>query len=194
MAYNSKKSNMFNTGELMVKWANIAEPDEYRGATSHQIIVYLDTPDGEALAKQIQDLAGADAHVNGVVAADHPRNKSGRPFAKFKSTVFTKQGEDRFGRVFDATGKDTENNPYAGDTVKLRLSGPVEVQNTGTFSYFLNAVQIWEKAPREGSGSPFAANPDAVADDPGFAPAPEATAAPAAPATPDTTGAGDIPF
>ena len=194
MAYESKKNSMFNTGEVEVKWANIAEPDEYAGSTNHQVVVWLDGPDGEALAKQLTELAGADAHINGMSI----QRDTNRPFAKFKSTVFTKDGPDkadRFGRVYGADGKATELNPYAGDTVKLRLSGPAPARNRpDAVSFYLNAVQIASKKEREDQGGPFGATAgyeapvESVQDEQEvFASAP--VEAPEAPAD-----SGDIPF
>ena len=191
MAYESKKNSMFNTGEIEVKWANIAEPDEYAGSTNHQVVVWLDGPDGEALAKQLAELAGADAHINGMSI----QRDTNRPFAKFKSTVFTKDGpdkNDRFGRVYGADGKATELNPYAGDTVKLRLSGPAPARNRpDAVSFYLNAVQIVSKKEREDQGGPFGATDGYVA--PAEAPVESFDSAPV-----DTVAApadnGDIPF
>ena len=188
MAYNTKKNNMFNTPPVEVKWANIAEPDDYAGSLNHQVVVWLDGPDGEALLNQIKELAGPEAHINGMGV----QQGSNRPFMKFKSTVFTKEGETRFGRVFGADGKDTELNPYAGDIVKLRLSGPSQARNRpDAVSFFLNAVQVWEKKERDGGSGPFGANPDYVSEDPGFDAAPAPSVTPTAPAAEDNS---DIPF
>ena len=138
---------------------------------------------------KIKELAGPEAHINGMGV----QQGSNRPFMKFKSTVFTKEGETRFGRVFGADGKDTELNPYAGDIVKLRLSGPSQARNRpDAVSFFLNAVQVWEKKERDGGSGPFGANPDYVSDDPGFDAAPAPSVTPTAPA--DTAGSEDIPF
>jgi hypothetical protein len=184
MAYDSKKNNMFNSGNLEVKWANIAEADEYAGSRNHQIVVWLDGPDGEAFAAQLRELAGPDAHING----QSIQRDTNRPFAKFKSTVFTKDGpdqSDRFGRVYGPDGKPTELNPYAGDTVKLRLSGPAAARNRpDAVSFYLNAVQIVSKKEREDAGGPFG-------EVEGYeAPAEAPAAAPVA----DSIDSGDIPF
>ncbi len=193
MAYESKKNNMFNSGELEVKWANIAEPDEYAGSKNHQVVVWLDGPDGEAFAKQLTDLAGEGAHING----QSVQRDTGRPFAKFKSTVFTKDGPDqadRFGRVYGPDGKETELNPYAGDTVKLRLSGPAPARNRpDAVSFYLNAVQIVSKKAREDAGGPFGEVAGYVAPE---APAEAPAAAPidANPGFDTVADNGDIPF
>ena len=85
------------------------------------------------------------AEINGL-----RHDNEGNTILKAKSSVYTKEGEVRFGRVFDATGKDTDVNPYKNDTVRLRLS-PFRLDN-GSVSFFLNAVQIIEKLEYTGSG------------------------------------------
>lgn len=171
----SKKNELFNTSSVKVSWANIADPDEYRGTVKHQIQVIVDD---ECMA--IIKKAANGSKVNGM-----REDAEGNIILKAKSTVYTKEGETRFGRVFDANGKETDVNPYRGDTVRLRLS-PFSLEN-GTVSFFLNAVQIVEKIEytSAGGGSGF----DAVEG--GFtaeaaAPAPEA----------DVAGedADDLPF
>ena len=149
MAYASKKNNMFNTPEVEVKWASIGQPDDYAGALSHQVVAWL-TPELEA---QIRDLAGADAHINGM----GEQAGTGRKFMKFKTTAFTREGKERMDRVYDAGGQLTEANPMGGDTVKIRVSGPVPARNRpDAVSFYLSAVQIIAKQERtEGGGSPF---------------------------------------
>ena len=103
----------------------------------------------------------------------------GNMILKAKSTVYTKEGETRFGRVFDANGKDTDVNPYRGDTVRLRLS-PFKLQD-GSTSFFLNAVQIVEKVEYvggSGGGSGFDTVEGGFSGAAAAAPAPVAAEAP----------------
>lgn len=137
----SKKNELFNTPTVKVAWANIADPDEYRGTMKHQIQVIV-TPE---LQKILDEKAGG-ADINGMRV-----DAEGNTILKAKSSVFTKEGEVRFGRVFDATGKDTDVNPYKNDSVRLRLS-PFRLEN-GSVSFFLNAVQIIEKLEYAGSNA-----------------------------------------
>lgn len=142
----SKKNELFNTPSVKVAWANIADPDEYRGTMKHQIQVVV-TPELQELIDGVAN--GAD--INGL-----RQDNEGNTILKAKSSVYTKEGEVRFGRVFDATGKDTDVNPYKNDTVRLRLS-PFRLEN-GSVSFFLNAVQIIEKIEYvggSGGGSGF---------------------------------------
>lgn len=142
----SKKNELFNTPSVKVAWANIADPDEYRGTMKHQIQVYV-TPELQELIEGVAD----GAEINGL-----RQDNEGNTILKAKSSVYTKEGEVRFGRVFDATGKDTDVNPYKNDTVRLRLS-PFRLDN-GSVSFFLNAVQIIEKVEYvggSGGGSGF---------------------------------------
>ena len=172
----AKKSLLFNTTDAIVTWANIADPDEYRGTLKHQIQVRVD----EGLSKLLNEKA-AGAKINGL-----REDNEGNTILKAKSSVYTKEGETRFGRVFDASGKETDVNPYRGDTVRLRLS-PFTL-NDGSVSFFLNAVQIVNKIEYAGSsGSGF----DAV--DGGFV-AEEAAPAPAAAPAADSEEADDLPF
>jgi hypothetical protein len=149
MAYASKKNNMFNTPEVEVKWASVGTPDDYAGALSHQCVVWL-TPE---LKAQILELAGADAHINGM----GKQAGTDREFIKFKTTAFTREGKERMDRVYDAQGQLTEANPMGGDTVKVRVSGPVPARNRpDAVSFYLSAVQIIAKQERDLSGgSPF---------------------------------------
>ena len=136
----SKKNELFNTPSVKVAWANIADPDEYRGTMKHQIQVIV-TPELQEIIEGVAD----GAEINGL-----RQDNEGNTILKAKSSVYTKEGEVRFGRVFDATGKDTDVNPYKNDTVRLRLS-PFRLDN-GSVSFFLNAVQIIEKLEYTGSG------------------------------------------
>lgn len=142
----SRKNELFNTPSVKVSWANIADPDEYRGTIKHQIQIIAD-----ADTQKILDTAAGGSKINGM-----REDAEGNMILKAKSTVYTKEGETRFGRVFDANGKDTDVNPYRGDTVRLRLS-PFKLQD-GSTSFFLNAVQIVEKVEYvggSGGGSGF---------------------------------------
>jgi len=149
MAYTSKKNNMFNTPEVEVKWASVGQPDDYAGALSHQVVVWL-TPE---LKAQITELAGADAHINGM----GKQAGTDREFMKFKTTAFTRENKTRMDRVYDANGQLTEADPMGGDTVKVRVSGPVPARNRpDAVSFYLSAVQIIAKQERDLSGgSPF---------------------------------------
>ena len=173
----SKKNELFNTSSVKVSWANIADPDEYRGTIKHQIQVIVDDE-----CQKLIDAAAKGKKINGM-----REDAEGNMILKAKSTVYTKEGETRFGRVFDATGKDTDVNPYRGDTVRLRLS-PFSLQD-GSVSFFLNAVQIVEKVEytSAGGGSGF----DAVEG--GFS-AEAAAPAPAADANVEGEDADDLPF
>jgi hypothetical protein len=133
------KNELFNTPSVKVVWANIADPDEYRGTIKHQIQVQV-TPE----LQELLDEKSGGSDINGL-----RQDNEGNTILKAKSSVYTKEGEVRFGRVFDATGKDTEVNPYKNDTVRLRLS-PFKLDN-GSVSFFLNAVQIVEKLEYVGS-------------------------------------------
>lgn len=149
MAYASKKNNMFNTPEVEVKWASVGTPDDYAGALSHQVVAWL-TPE---LKAQLLELAGEGAHINGM----GKQAGTDREFIKFKTTAFTREGKDRMDRVYDAAGQLTEANPMGGDTVKVRVSGPVPARNRpDAVSFYLSAVQIIAKQERDlTGGSPF---------------------------------------
>ena len=136
----SKKNELFNTPSVKVSWANIADPDEYRGTVKHQIQVIVDDECMAAL-----NTAAKGSKINGL-----REDAEGNQILKAKSTVYTKEGETRFGRVFDSAGKETEVNPYRGDTVRLRLS-PFKLQDNSV-SFFLNAVQIVEKVEYTAAG------------------------------------------
>lgn len=175
----SKKNSLFNSNTVEVTWANIADPDEYRGTLKHQIQVIAD----EELTTLLE------GHANGAKINGLRQDAEGRSILKAKSSVYTKEGETRFGRVFDSVGKDTDINPYRGDKVRLRLS-PFTL-NDGSVSFFLNAVQIVEKVEYAGGAS--SSGFDAVEG--GF----EAASVPAAPAAPvatqpEVTADDDLPF
>ena len=175
------KNPMFNTAPAIVNWANIADPDEFRGTVKHQIQVIADA---DCVAK-LREYSG-DAKINGL-----REDAEGRMIFKSKSSVFTNEGKTRFERVYDATGKLTDVNPYRDDTVGLRLS--VKQLTDGSFSFFLNGLQIIKKAPRgEGAGGPFGAVEGGFEDttsDP-FESVDTPEAAPAA----DAGNSADIPF
>jgi hypothetical protein len=140
----SSKNPMFNTPPVSVRWADIARPDNFKGALKHQIQVIV-TPELQALLKEY----AGDRKINGL------RTDGDDQILKTKSMVYTREGKERFERVYDSQGTPTTENPFGGDTVSLRLSAAELDDNS--MSFWLNAIQIIHKESQNGGGggSPF---------------------------------------
>ncbi len=54
----SRKNELFNTPSVKVSWANIADPDEYRGTIKHQIQIIAD-----ADTQKILDTAAGGSNI-----------------------------------------------------------------------------------------------------------------------------------
>lgn len=139
----SSKNPMFNTPALDVRWADIARPDSFKGSLKHQIQVIVT----DEMLNLLKEYAGT-RKINGL------REDGDNTIFKAKSVVYTRDGKERFERVYDSQGTLTEENPFGGDVVSLRLSA-AELDD-GSMSFYLNAIQILHKNSQSSDGgSPF---------------------------------------
>lgn len=136
-APKGKKPKSVFTGDVVVKWAHLHQPDVYKNKATHNITVPFD---GE-LKKQLEEACAAvnGSKINGVQKkrADDPGT-----YIKFKTTSYIEQG--RFPCV-DSNAKETNVVPFGGDTVRLRLTPFVVVDDNNSVTFFLSGVQIINK-------------------------------------------------
>ena len=130
------KSTLFSFGNVEVVWANLAKPDEFRGTTKHDISYIISE---EQLAEAAAALP-AGAEIKGVRVGD-----KGDTIAKAKTTVFTKQGKQRFEKIYDAEPKLVNVIIGRGDTVNVNVS--LYNYDANLYTILLNGVQLIEKNP-----------------------------------------------
>lgn len=131
----NSKSTLHQIRNVSVVWANLAKADEFRGSKKHDISVVI----SEEQLKEIKAITGG-----GTIAGVREGEK-GDLILKAKTTVFTKQGLDRFDKVYDCEPKQISTIIGRGDTVSLNVS--VYNFDEGRYTILLNGVQLIEKNP-----------------------------------------------
>lgn len=183
----SSKSTLYRIEDVNVVWANLRKPDEFRGSRKHDISVVISAEQ----QAEIQKLTNG-GEVAGIRTGDQ-----GDIILKAKTTVFTKQGLERFDKIFDSTPKQVDTIIGRGDRVNLNVS--IYNFDANRFTVLLNGVQLIEKNPEFAqSGSSNGSGFGAIEG--GFegtaAPAADAASAPAEGTSPAEAGGAteELPF
>lgn len=139
MNNKNTKSTPFRLNNVSVVWANLHEPDDFRGQKKHDISVTLDP----AVVDEMREAVGGSGDIKGIRIGD-----KGDTIAKAKTTIFVKKGETKFPKVFDSTPKIVNTRVGHGDIVNLDIS--IYEYDTNLFTLMLNSVQIVQKNPEFG--------------------------------------------
>ena len=167
----ANRNNELYSPVVEVAWANLRKPDEFRGSKKHDIQVVVN----EDFKKQLDAF---NMPLNGTYTG----KESGDTIVKVKTTEFTKQNKDQYGRIVDSRGVKTDYFPAKGDKVRLKIWAR---EWEGKMSLFLSGVQVIEANNSSSSGW--------EAHDDGFV-AEESSAPAETSETPDTVSDDDIPF
>ena len=139
---NTQIPKSFITNELVVKWSHLHKPDvEFGQPGDHNISVVMT----KELKKEIDSwvkTTGAKK-VNGTYTA-----KDGDDVVKFKSKLYT-SGENTKTSFpcYDAGAKETEDMPFGGDVVKVRIA-PRLNERDNSMSLWLSGCQIVKSGGR----------------------------------------------
>ena len=136
MSNINKKSTLYKFDAVSVVWANLHQPDEFRGQTKHDISYVISAEVQADMASKLP----ADAEIKGVRVGD-----KGDIIAKAKTTVFTKQGIDTFNKIYDTTPALVKVRIGRGDVVNVNVS--LYNYDGNLYTILLNAVQLIEKNP-----------------------------------------------
>ena len=142
------KSTLHRLENVNVVWANLSKPDEFRGSKKHDISVVISEEQKEEI----------DKITNGGDLAGIRTGDQGDLILKAKTTVFTKQGLERFDKIFDCTPKQIDTIIGRGDQVNINVS--IYNFDADRYTVLLNGVQLIEKNPEYanaggGGGSGF---------------------------------------
>ena len=133
----NSKSTLFRFNNVPVIWANLHEPDEFRGSTKHDISFIISD---EQMAEMNEAVGAAPGSIKGIRTGTE-----GDVIGKAKTTVFTKRGETKFTKIFDAEPKQVDVRIGRGDTVNVNVS--IYEYDQGTYTLLLNGVQLIAKNP-----------------------------------------------
>ena len=134
----ANRKNELYSPVVEVAWANLRKPDEFRGSRKHDVQVVVN----EEFKVQIDAL---DMPLNGTYVG----KESGDTIVKVKTTEFTKQDKEEYGRIVDSKGIKTDYYPQKGDKVRLKIWAR---EWEGKMSLFLSGVQVIEANGSMSSG------------------------------------------
>ena len=126
----ANRNNELYSPVVEVAWANLRKPDEFRGSKKHDVQVVVN----DEFKTQLD---GFNMPLNGTYTG----KESGDTIVKVKTTEFTKQNKDEYGRIVDSKGKKTDYFPAKGDKVRLKIWAR---EWEGKMSLFLSGVQVIE--------------------------------------------------
>jgi hypothetical protein len=132
------RKNEIYSPVVEVAWANLRKPDEFRGSRKHDVQVVVN----EEFKVQIDALG---MPLNGTYVG----KESGDTIVKVKTTEFTKQDREEYGRIVDSKGVKTDYYPQKGDKVRLKIWAR---EWEGKMSLFLSGVQVIEANGSMSSG------------------------------------------
>ena len=166
----ANRNNELYSPVVEVAWANLRKPDEFRGSKKHDVQVVVN----DEFKKQLDAF---NMPLNGTYTG----KESGDTIVKVKTTEFTKQNKDEYGRIVDSKGRKTDYFPAKGDKVRLKIWAR---EWEGKMSLFLSGVQVIEANNTSTSGweehaDGFVADTVSVAEES---------------ETPETVNSDDIPF
>ena len=142
MAKQEKMPKSFITEDLVVKWSHLHKPDIFFGAPGDHNISVLVTKE---LQKEIDSWAKTTGakKVNGF-----SKSTDGESVLKVKSKTYTagEKTQTSF-PCYDAGAKETEDTPFGGDVVKLRLAPRVNDRDN-SLSLWLSGCQIVKSGGR----------------------------------------------
>lgn len=166
----ANRNNELYSPVVEVAWANLRKPDEFRGSKKHDVQVVVN----DDFKKQLDAF---NMPLNGTYTG----KESGDTIVKVKTTEFTKQNKDEYGRIVDSKGRKTDYFPAKGDKVRLKIWAR---EWEGKMSLFLSGVQVIEANNTSTSGweehtDGFVADTVSVAEES---------------ETPETVSSDDIPF
>ena len=157
MAVNRKSGTMkapvkfspMTLEKVTITYSHIQKPDlEYN--TGHSVTVEWN----KDIAKMFSEMVKQSGvkKVNGLSAPNGDGRlkscqlKDGPTQVKFKNSLYSSDGVERFPDVFDLDGQRTMDNPYGGDVVNLVVRPKVwDMQGKESISVYLNEIQIVEK-------------------------------------------------
>jgi len=157
MAVNKKSGTMkapvkfspMTLEKVTITYSHIQKPDlEYN--TGHSVTVEWN----KDIAKMFSEMVKQSGvkKVNGLSAPNGDGRlkscqlKDGPTQVKFKNSLYSSDGVERFPDVFDLDGQRTMDNPYGGDVVNLVVRPKVwDMQGKESISVYLNEIQIVEK-------------------------------------------------
>ena len=134
----ANRNNELYSPVVEIAWANLRKPDEFRGSKKHDVQVVVN----EEFQAQIDKLG---MPLNGTYTG----KESGDLIVKVKTTEFTKQNKDEYGRIVDSRGVKTDYFPQKGDKVRLKIWAR---EWEGKMSLFLSGVQVIEANGSMSSG------------------------------------------
>ena len=134
----ANRNNELYSPVVEIAWANLRKPDEFRGSKKHDVQVVVN----EEFQAQIDKLG---MPPNGTYTG----KESGDLIVKVKTTEFTKQDKDEYGRIVDSKGVKTDYFPQKGDKVRLKIWAR---EWEGKMSLFLSGVQVIEANGSMNSG------------------------------------------
>lgn len=134
----ANRNNELYSPVVEVAWANLRKPDEFRGSKKHDVQVVVN----EEFQAHIDKLG---MPLNGTYTG----KESGDLIVKVKTTEFTKQNKDEYGRIVDSKGIKTDYYPQKGDKVRLKIWAR---EWEGKMSLFLSGVQVIEANGSMSSG------------------------------------------
>ena len=135
----ANKSKFYRLDNVTVNWANLFKPDEFRGQKKHDCTVVITQAQYDAML----ELAGADK-IAGIRVGEQ-----GDILCKAKSTVFTRQGKDRYENCFDGEGQRMKPLIGKGDIVNMNVG--VYEYTDGAFTLTLGGIQLVEKRSEFGA-------------------------------------------
>lgn len=134
----ANRKNELYSPIVEVAWANLRKPDEFRGSRKHDVQVVVN----DEFKVQIDELG---MPLNGTYVG----KESGDTIVKVKTTEFTKQDKEEYGRIVDSKGIKTDYYPQKGDKVRLKIWAR---EWEGKMSLFLSGVQVIEANGSMSSG------------------------------------------
>jgi len=134
----ANRNNELYSPVVEIAWANLRKPDEFRGSKKHDVQVVVN----EEFQAQIDKFG---MPLNGTYTG----KDSGDTIVKVKTTEFTKQDKDEYGRIVDSKGVKTDYFPQKGDKVRLKIWAR---EWEGKMSLFLSGVQVIEANGSMSSG------------------------------------------
>lgn len=134
----ANRNNELYSPVVEVAWANLRRPDEFRGSKKHDVQVVVN----DEFKKQLDAF---NMPLNGTYTG----KESGDTIVKVKTTEFTKQNKDEYGRIVDSKGRKTDYFPAKGDKVRLKIWAR---EWEGKMSLFLSGVQVIEANNTSTSG------------------------------------------
>ncbi len=177
------KNKTYRINNATAVWSNLSSPDDFRGSRKHDISVVISKEQYD----EMKALCGADK------LAGVREGKEGDLIAKAKSTVFVKEGKERYEKVYDSTGSLCTTFIGGGDVVNVNVS--LYEYQPGLFTIMLNGVQLVKKNEKyegAGSGSGFDVVEGGYVADAGSTA--DAASAPAVDDLPTSGDAEELPF